>query len=613
MTDPDYRVVVEVGAHTFEATYPTTPPDADGNRVTLPLTVGWAIPERTDFFPTQRNPLSGSFGLVAADLATVADLAVGDRVVVEVYVPSTDPDPWQRVVGVVTQLDATITPPNNRVQVYFTDQTWLLSEIVVGLVDWPEESAGDRLDRIAAEAGITIDDVHNEAMIGLLAARPAKATDALSAVRESLKDDADRNTSWSGTDNPTYGRIVYNYVPDYVPDPFFDPDTIVPTLFLRVFERRVTSWPAELAADGGLAGQAGVPNALDGNSSERTGKWTKAAEDRYTYVIVDALTVAGDPDAPGAVPLLRNTSFVDGPGPAFPSSTARTFLARSLVPDDSIADRRGWRTDTLRHLSYLDPVGVRGWIGDPSDLDDTGLSWARLRPTIVAPVDPANTLDGRTWIAGLLSGARLTIPPGGKFYVDLTLRPDVLAHVPTTPEDAMTYGGLAGPNFLSDNASSFETSVAAWSPQGVSPPAILRDATHVADRDWAMRVTFTGGGGTPYVRTTVAGLTIGETYKATGEVWAAVGAPDPRLGIEGGVSGAHTAVKGQNVTIEVTFTATAVSHNLLIGTPAAQAGIAGQVWLDNVRVSVADYPGAVLTWDDVNPAMTIRDLRLLGE
>lgn len=429
MTDPDYRVVVEVGSHSFEATWPTTP--VTPARVTLPLSFGWEIPERTDFFPTQRNPLSGTFGLVCDTVAEVADLAVGDRVVVEVYVPNDAVDPWQRVVGVVTQLDASLGDPN-RVQVYFTDETWLLSEIVVGAVDWPEEGAGDRLDRICLEAGITLDAVYNEALIGLLAARDAKATDALSAIRECLKDDADRNVSWSGIDNPTYGRLVYNYVP--VP---------VPTLFVRVFERRVTSWPAELDDGGGLVGQAGVANALDGNVTERTGKWTRAAEDRYTYVIVDSLTVAGDPDAEGAVPLLRSTSFVDGPGPAFPSSTARTFLARSLVPDDSIADRRGWRTDSVRHLSYLDPEPVRGWIGDPTDLDDTGLSWARLRPTIIDPVAEGQTLDGRTWIAGLLSGARLTIPPGGKFYVELRLRPDVLAHVPTTPEAAATYADLA--------------------------------------------------------------------------------------------------------------------------------------------------------------------------
>ena len=41
------------------------------------------------------------------------------------------------------------------------------------------------------------------------------------------------------------------------------------------------------------------------------------------------------------------------------------------------------------------------------------------------PRRPRLTLDGRTWLSGTLTGARWTLPPGGKHYVDVTLRPEL--------------------------------------------------------------------------------------------------------------------------------------------------------------------------------------------
>lgn len=430
MTAPDYRIEVTVGSHSYSATYPTTPATPD--TVTLPLTVGWRIREG-EFFPAQAEPLSGSFGIVCDSVAEVADLAIGDDVRITIYSPSTDLDPWQRIGGVVTQLDAQVgqrAGDRAFVRVYFTDSIWLLSQMVVGLGDWPEERVGDRLDRICAEAGLTLNDsLVAEGRGGILAARTGSPTDALSALQQTLKDNMSREAGY--TPYVMYGPDVYAY----------DPSTR--TLLLVTFQKRVYSWPATLDADGDLHYRPGVENSLNGNTVTTSGSWSRIAVDATTYVIVDGTNFPINfTPGPGDVPYVRNTSYVDDftlPG-GNPSAGARVNLGRALVPDTDETQAYLWRTDTVRHLSYLDPVPVTGWIDGDGYVSDTfGLGWARIRPTLIEPVDPTLTLDGKPWIAGLLTGATLTIPPGGKFYVDLTLRPEILPPFVPLSGGAATY------------------------------------------------------------------------------------------------------------------------------------------------------------------------------
>ncbi len=423
-------MTVEVGSHSYDVTFGDTPDYG----VTLPLSFGWQVPDGVDYFPTQRNPLSGGFGIVAPTLDDVRDIALGDLVTIEVYTPAAAVEPWQRVTGVVSQLEAEVGP-RCVLTVYFTDPTWLLSQAVVGLGAWPLEDVSSRVQRIAAEAGLDFDSGFvSEWGMGLLAARSAGSpTDALSALRSAMKDTADRNISYAGLDHPVYGRPVYSV------------DPINNVLWIGLFERRVTEWPAELGTDGTLHRIPGVEGAIDGCVALTSGKWSRLPIDRPTYVLVDGIPF-GDSTAPGAVPYVRNTSYVDGPGPIFPSATARTYLGRSLVPDDSTQNVVTWRTDSARVLAYLDPAPLAGLVA----LDDyeSGFTapgvypWARLQPTIIEPIDPSLTLDGRTWIAGLLSGARLTIPPGGRFYVDVTIRPELVATDPAVTSGGATYADI---------------------------------------------------------------------------------------------------------------------------------------------------------------------------
>lgn len=412
---------MQVGAHSYDVTY-GDPPDYG---IALPLSFGWSTPDDVDFFPTQRNPATGSFSIVVPTLADVADIALDDLVLIDMYVPASAPDPWQSVEGAVSQLDAQVGA-RNMLTVSFTDPTILLARKVVGLGAWPLEDAAARLARICTEAGVTLDRATNLASTGTLAATSANApTDALTAIRATLRDDADRNNSYGG--DPVYGRVVYSY------------SSITNKLYVRTAERRVVSWPAELGDDGTLHRLPGAANALDGCAVQTDGRWSRLPIDLPTWVLVDGVPF-GDPTAPGAVPYVRSTSYTTSAGTA----TAITTLGRSLLPDDSETNVLSWRTDTVRHLSYLDPEPVTEWLGqDASPLATPGMGWALLRPVIVEPVDASVTLDGRTWIAGVLTGARLTIPPGGKFYTDVTLRPDLPTWITGTPHGgAATYADL---------------------------------------------------------------------------------------------------------------------------------------------------------------------------
>jgi len=416
-----YRVRITVGAHVWDVTEGDTPTFG----VALPLTFGWQVPESVDFFPAQADRITGSFGLVVESVADVADITLGTRVVVEVWIPSNAATSWQRVVGVVSQLEATVGD-RNLLTVFFTDPLLLLAGKVVGLVDWPEEHVTARVDRIAAEAGILVDRQVNLSGTGWLPERRASPTTALAALDNAFNDDADRQDVAGG--EIIYGRPVFGYAPT------------TNTLYVRVWNRAVLSWPAVLAPDGTLDRRPGVWGALDGCTVEAGGRWSRLPADLPTYVIVDTL-VFGNPAAPGAVPYVRNTAFTDPEGD--PSDTARDVLGKSLLPPETSA--AAWRTDTMRHLSHLDPDPVQWWFGHdraPNPPEWDSMPWAEMgiRPVIVEPVDPALTLDGRDWIAGTLSGARFTLPAGGKHYVDLTLRPDLFDSSPyLSPTDPQSW------------------------------------------------------------------------------------------------------------------------------------------------------------------------------
>lgn len=403
--DPDpgeaavyYRARVTVGAHEWTAEAGDHA-DPDYTGPTLPLSFGWDTPD-SEPLPAIPNPVTATFGLTSTTPADLADVVLGTPVTIDLYTdPDPDADPWQHFDGVVTQLDATTSPGRTRYALYAADPMQLLTGMPVGAEAWPAEDVAARLARIAAEAGISLD-ADLVGLSGSMPARGAAVTTARAAVLETIRYGGIGVTSDAGKD------FTFRVVPSY------DPDTA--TLHLDQYPRLLTRWPALLTdTDDGWAPRLdparvdGDTGGLHGAHVRTSGAWTRLPADRPGYVLVDGVARAGT----GPWPRLVSTGLDPT---AFGAGAAREDVAEFLAPGSGTA--HAWRTDTIRHLSWLDPAAVAGWA-----------SWAPItwiQPVMVDPVADAYALSGLPYLAGTLAGARVTLA-GGRYVVDLQLRPDL--------------------------------------------------------------------------------------------------------------------------------------------------------------------------------------------
>lgn len=397
-----YRAVITLGDIVPGHSWDITTRDEPAYGPTLPLSLGWDIPDGIDYFPAQADLTTLSFGVICSDASELADVVKGSQVTFRMYVDD-DPDaePWQTFDGVVTQLDGeditSLTDPDLRdfrVTVYAADNNARLASMYVGYTDdWPIESIFDRVTRIADEAGLLLDvgfngGPHGTGMAGFLAARThGAAISVLDALKASLKDAADDYDSEPPAEY--YGRYAFRYVPDDG------------TIYVDVFRRRVFS-----------------TTTLDGAKTKAEGKWTKSPGPQASdWVIVDGTTFGTPGDT---VPLVRNTSLVDyfgGPGGINYSAFERDSLGESLLPDGSTS-LNGWAVRALIYAAYLDPDPVALWA-----------SWAPPVipvPVVVTPIAPELEVNAVDYVAGTLVGARLTIRPGGRYDVTFRLRAELL-------------------------------------------------------------------------------------------------------------------------------------------------------------------------------------------
>lgn len=411
-TPPGYfRVELELGAHSW--TIERGDPFAYGPL--LPLTMGWDIPDTVDFFPTQANLTTLGFSVQCEEAAELADVVKGSTVTMRMYV-SADPDadPWQTFDGVVTQLDGATVPPGTqaradageldfRVTVFAGDDNARLADVYVGYTDdWPVEHISERVERICDEAGITYAGpiLAGLGMVGWLRDRVAGNTvSTLEALRSSLKDSADDYDSEPPFE--FYGRYVFMYT---------HADT---TLNMYVFRRRV------FPVSGGVP-TPGTTYTLDGGLVVAAGQWSKyPGPAAAAWVIVDGTTFG----TPAGVPYVRSTSLFDTfdvPGdPVNHSATERDNLGESLLPDGSTA-LDGWSTRSLRYLAHLDPDPVTLWASRVPEVQAT------VTPVVITPLGPELELNDLDYLAGTLTGARLVIPAGGDFYLELRLRNELL-------------------------------------------------------------------------------------------------------------------------------------------------------------------------------------------
>lgn len=410
LTAPDipyYRVDLTLGDHEWSV----ISGDAPAYGPLLPLTMGWDIPDQVEFFPAQPSLYTLGFDVMSTDASVYADVVKGSPVTFRMWVdPAADPDvddPWQSFDGVVTQLDGRVVPSRSvpdgydfRVTVYAADDTARLIDMPVGFTDdWPLETIADRLQRICDEAGVDrgSSGVSEEAgMVGWLRARDKGAPlSTYEAIRATLRDSADVDSSSTpGVD--WYGRYVFTY------------DHSLTAVLIRVFRRRLfDDGSQQVTLDGGLVRVAG--------------QWTKAPGPvAATWGLVNE-TVFGTPDA--GPPFVRSASLVgllDG-APDGGSATEITSLGNSLLPDGSTA-LDGWATRSLTYLAYLNPDPVDWWVSVPKP----GNSYL-VTPVIVTPIGPELEVNAVDYVAGTLTGARLVIPPGGKYRVEFRLRAELLA------------------------------------------------------------------------------------------------------------------------------------------------------------------------------------------
>lgn len=156
-----FRVELTVGSYSWtatETTKPASPGVLDG------LRFGWRIPEGDYSTAMQPEPMTASFGLVADDVATYADLAKGQNVGIKVWTHGrSGGTPEYSFYGRVSDLEA--EPIKGGRIVYSltaVDYNGDLGDATVGTSNWSNPTRyGDveplqtRLDRIFDEAGHT--------------------------------------------------------------------------------------------------------------------------------------------------------------------------------------------------------------------------------------------------------------------------------------------------------------------------------------------------------------------------------------------------------------------------------------------------------------------------
>lgn len=393
-----YRVELSAGPYSW--TVERGDPVEYGVR--LPLSLGWAIGESVEFFPAQPDPATLTFGVLVGDATELVDLVRGAAVSFRMFVEADPEAPsWQRLDGVVTQVDGEVTDDGDfLVRVYCAESVMALDGEVVGwTVDWPIESIGDRLDRIMGETSLGVVDTYmlGTGLEGWLAGRNQAPVTALAAIRAALKDAANENDS--EPPDTWYGRHVYT----------LDPDG---NLVVAAWERRAYD---TVTLDGCLVHARGA-------------QWVRPPVDTGTWVLVDGVTF-GTPSGP---PIWRSTSlldyFGDPPGSELNYSAAtRDALGNSLLPDGS-TQLSGWFTRVIRYDAHVTPEPVTYWASPQLWLDLVdGLSRPAVIAVVVTPLADGLDVNDAGYLAGSLTGARMTIPPGGEFYVDVTLRPELLA------------------------------------------------------------------------------------------------------------------------------------------------------------------------------------------
>ena len=398
-----YRIVLDVGIEHETVLADVTLGVDEGLPVLLPLTLGWDIAD-DELLPAQAGPTLLKFSLRYADSTLVPALVdKGQPCSFRMYVDDPD-DPWQAFDGTIVQVDGEFV----RRKKTTGEWDWRVDVVAssVGLLDRPLASTpvgldeGDltqRLDEIATEfpfaggsGGIDYDPDHPLATtddeLGLFGAMVAADSFGPNSVLNHLRTILKWAIAWEEGDGTLY-RWVFGY----------DPHENI--LRLRGFGRHTVG--------------DDIIN-LDGDHVPVAGKWTKLLPDRLPgWGAVDG-DVIGTPGTPPERGVMLSTVYLDAT-----SGQARANIASFILLGPEFVQLDGWRTRSVRHLSYLDPEPWR------LIFEGDGEPVARLRPVQISNLHAELRVDGSNYILGLLAGITLTIPPRGKHYMTVKLRPEL--------------------------------------------------------------------------------------------------------------------------------------------------------------------------------------------
>lgn len=245
------------------------------------------------------------------------------------------------------------------------------------------------------------------------------------------------------------------------------------------------------------------------------------------------------------------------------------------------------RAATAAALDYIDPEPV---------------TWATITSAAGNTIDIAREALNTGTLTAVVRDATLDptvtggLRPGRKVRLTATY-----PHTATTGANLITNPG-------------FETDTAGWESNtafgAYTPCTFARTNTRAHAGTWSAEVTWpdaTATAGKSVFNTTVSGLTVGKTYRATFKVWVPVGAPDVNAEVIFEQSGPKVSAKGQWVDATVTWVANATSRKVGIRTLAAVAG--SKVYVDSAtfhEVTTTTYADPVFTGEvtDVDVAYT---------
>lgn len=428
-----YRVTLEIG-DAGENSFDVTSGDEAGYGVLLPLSVGWEIPESERVLPVQTGPCVLAFSILVPEAQSelIDVLAPGVRVSFRMYV--TDPsDPWQAFDGNVTQVNGQHVRRNKtewdwRVDVFASDVAGLDRPVGFNDEDWPIEDLAARLERITNELGIRDwlpDELSDSNNLGgsPIAIDPTLVLDdttvsahemsegsvsALSHIRTILR--------WACAENAPdefFGDQFFRWLFGYDPtlrDSAGDIDLIagIPTLRLYL---------------SGVIDSLGQTIELDGDHVTTDPRWFKLLPNRRpNWGVIDE-ELHGIPDNLEGIRI--STPYGD-PEPGLNEDYGLNLAGFLFTYDWEEAEGHGWtaldgwRTKQVRHLSYLDPEPVRMLIvgdGVPQNFP--------IRPLVIDNLTEELQIDDAGTILGTLAGVKLIIPPGGDYFLELKLRPEL--------------------------------------------------------------------------------------------------------------------------------------------------------------------------------------------